>query len=580
MRNPLRRYAVPIVLFLCLLATFSYFHHLAGGWNVNTRLALVYAIVDQGTLAIDSYHDTPGMSYMMTGDKAVYGGHYYCDKSPALSFMGLPVYYLLYQAREQFGFWDDAVHRVWFQRTRYLMRLFAVSIPAALLGVLLWAFAVRFGLRDEAAFAVSVAIMLGTVISGYAALFYPYLPASLCTMAAWWLALPPSDGWREAGGGSDAPEIGRGLRMFWIGLLIGLAWYLDLTSGLAGMALVAYTLWQTRHHAVPVWKAAVGGILPIIAFYTYTYWIFNEFAIPYKFEVDDLFREEMAKGFQGIHLPTFTIFYYLTLHPFKSVFFYSPVLVLVPFGIWAALRETRFVRWRVETLVVLFVMVSYLLYNSGYYMWWGGWAAGPRLLCPAMPFAVLPLAIWLREDRPARRILFGLFLGASVFWNFLILAVDPQIPTASTPPSCSKPPSPTTWPRPSSPASSRSSITAMSRSTSATCFSISTASGPSPPSPSSGSPPPSGSSPVPPRGRRPKCPDLAPLTSESGAEPRQVQGPGNMFPGGRFAGQSPPTRECFIAWQRNVKDSGGPVNPAPRHSPRPPFCVLPPLVLQ
>ena len=44
------------------------FHQTGTGWNVNSRMALVFAIVDRGTFAIDAY-DSPDQA-LATMDKA------------------------------------------------------------------------------------------------------------------------------------------------------------------------------------------------------------------------------------------------------------------------------------------------------------------------------------------------------------------------------------------------------------------------------------------------------------------------------------------------------------------------------
>ena len=52
-------------------------------WNVNARMALVFAIVEHGTFAIDGYdgeHDA-----FPTMDKAAYNGHFYSDKAIGVS---------------------------------------------------------------------------------------------------------------------------------------------------------------------------------------------------------------------------------------------------------------------------------------------------------------------------------------------------------------------------------------------------------------------------------------------------------------------------------------------------------------
>src|SRR5262245_7054529 len=65
-----------------LFASYAYFYQ-AGGWNQNSRFALVRAILERHTLQIDAYQ-------LHTGDRAVFEGHYYSDKAPGQSLMALP----------------------------------------------------------------------------------------------------------------------------------------------------------------------------------------------------------------------------------------------------------------------------------------------------------------------------------------------------------------------------------------------------------------------------------------------------------------------------------------------------------
>lgn len=43
-------------------------------------------------------------------------------------------------------------------------------------------------------------------------------------------------------------------------------------------------------------------------------------------------------------------------------------------------------RYRYEAILAMWVVGSYLVIMSGYYMWWGGWALGPRHIVPVLPF--------------------------------------------------------------------------------------------------------------------------------------------------------------------------------------------------
>ena len=64
-------------LLVLLFASYAYFYQ-AGGWNQNSRFALVRAITQERVLSIDRF------AYS-TGDKAAFRGHFYSDKAPGLA---------------------------------------------------------------------------------------------------------------------------------------------------------------------------------------------------------------------------------------------------------------------------------------------------------------------------------------------------------------------------------------------------------------------------------------------------------------------------------------------------------------
>ena len=63
--------AAGIPLFVAAVVSMSAVDHPKTGWGVNTRLALVFAVVDEGRLTIDSYHRRPPTQ---TSDKAFHRG--------------------------------------------------------------------------------------------------------------------------------------------------------------------------------------------------------------------------------------------------------------------------------------------------------------------------------------------------------------------------------------------------------------------------------------------------------------------------------------------------------------------------
>src|SRR3954452_8311500 len=64
-----------------LLVSYAYFYQ-AGGWNQNSRFAMIRAILERHTLQIDAYQ-------LHTGDRALWRGHYYTDKAPGASLVAL-----------------------------------------------------------------------------------------------------------------------------------------------------------------------------------------------------------------------------------------------------------------------------------------------------------------------------------------------------------------------------------------------------------------------------------------------------------------------------------------------------------
>jgi len=96
-----------------------------------------------------------------------------------------------------------------------------------------------------------------------------------------------------------------------------------------------------------------------------------------------------------------------------GLLWFTPWIVLVPLAL------VRF--WKVRRLecaLSLAILLEGVLFFACYVEWHGGWAYGPRLLVPCLPFAALPLVVlfeqW-RQNRAAARIVFATLAVASVF---------------------------------------------------------------------------------------------------------------------------------------------------------------------
>ncbi|MGH2458847.1 MAG: hypothetical protein ACRDIY_08265, partial [Chloroflexota bacterium] len=70
--------------------------------------------------------------------------------------------------------------------------------------------------------------------------------------------------------------------------------------------------------------------------------------------------------------------------PGKSIFVYTPLLLLVPFFAWSFAR--RFPSF--AALLGAIIAIHLVLYGS-WWVWWGAWAWGPRFIVPVLPLIAL-----------------------------------------------------------------------------------------------------------------------------------------------------------------------------------------------
>jgi hypothetical protein len=92
---------------------------------------------------------------------------------------------------------------------------------------------------------------------------------------------------------------------------------------------------------------------------------------------------------RGFSTPLWVGLYGYLFTPGRSVFLYSPPLIL---GILAFGRFFR--QYRSEAFLFVGIVLTYLVIYSTFGYWAGGWSWGPRYLLPIVPFLTLPVAYW------------------------------------------------------------------------------------------------------------------------------------------------------------------------------------------
>jgi hypothetical protein len=363
-----------LVVFVALFVTYGYFLH-DPGWNGNSRLDLVFALVQEGRLTIDSFHDKPGTD---TGDKSFYNGHYYSDKAIGTAILGAIVYLPLY--------WIGQVlkHPGSLLYTRYLITLGAVGLPSAFAGSLIYLVSKHISQSKCRAYVVTMAIALGSMSLPFSTVFFEHQLAASVLFIAFFIILRSR---------LDPQQCSTASTLL-VGLLLGFALITSYTTAIIVVPLALYYLcvvWNLRVFHRPTLIAApiIGGLIPLVIYLGYNIAVFGApFSNAYSYLARDDFRLGMSQGVMGITWPKGVVLYYITFHPIRGLFLQSPVVIVALYGWYFMFKEKFF---RMEAILSAWALVGYLVMNSGYYLWWGGWTFGPRHLIPMLPFLAFPL---------------------------------------------------------------------------------------------------------------------------------------------------------------------------------------------
>jgi len=381
----------PLLIAALLLLSYAYVLPRWADWSQTSRLALVRALIEQGTVRIDAYVDT-------TGDYALFEGHAYSDKAPGPALLAAPVYALALATASLpplDGLLDRLAHssafgdtleaggggieaeRVTLAFAHYVIVAVVVALPAALAGAVLdWL--LRRWFRPQAALLGALGYGLATSVAAYAGNFYSHALVASLAIFAWALIERAADR-----GGNDPAGLLLG------GLLLGLAIISEYPAALVAAVLGLYAMYRCG------WRAAAwlttGAVPALAALVAYDLAAFGT-PWPVGYAHSELWKEQHETGFFSLTYPSLPALWGLLGGRFRGLFARAPWLSLALPGIVLWWRSGRH---RAQLAVTLLAASCLILVYSASRMWWGGFAAGPRYIVAAIPFLALPAVAWL-----------------------------------------------------------------------------------------------------------------------------------------------------------------------------------------
>ena len=389
-----------VALFVLLFASYAYFYQ-AGGWNQNSRFALVRAITNEHTLNIDPFSNA-------TGDKAFFDGHYYSDKAPGLALAAVPAIAVVRPVLHAVG--GDPETYAGIALLSFLATVFTASLMTAAAGVALFSLCVELGASEGGALFAAITFALGTPIWTLATIFIGHAFSAALLVIAFRTAL-------RIGAGDEQQDRRWGAL---VGLGAGWATITDFPAAVPAVLLAIVTAW----HAWPLGRRRALRILGVMTvsalacagvLMVYQYACFGSpFHIAYSSEST---YPGMEQGVFGVSTPKIIRLRRILFGEYRGLLPLAPTLIVAPIGLILMIANATSARLdgvlrnraRIAAIVASIIAVYFILLNASYAYWEGGWSYGPRHAAPAIPFLCVGLAaLWTSAPRLVRALLAAL----------------------------------------------------------------------------------------------------------------------------------------------------------------------------
>lgn len=382
-------------LFLIMLLTFAIFSHWVG-YNENSRVNLTGAILEDGEISIQKYHNN-------TVDKALINDRYYSDKPPGSSLAAIPAYAA---HKKIFGTGILAENNDFL---KFMVVVSVSSIAGASTIVLLYLLQIELGMGRKKS-------LLLAPLLGFSSLIFPYSTTFHGRMLGGFILLLATYIWVRKRGSFDNTFF------FIFPLLLGLG-----TSTAYPVAIPAFffsllllrELWEKKAFT----SYLVGGLLGLSPLMIYNTLIFGhpfDLAIFYNtIDPETAKAAEEALVNTAILEPRLIgvviLWFNMLFDPGIGLFWMFPVYVIGMLGMTSLWRKDRkLVVVAVASLFTTVLLISTLDFKQGAYF-------GDRILLPSSLLVLLGAGCYInsidRTDK-AKILLVSILLGLSIVFSF------------------------------------------------------------------------------------------------------------------------------------------------------------------
>jgi len=266
-----------------------------------------------------------------------------------------------------------------------------VTIATALA---LYIFVEWLGYRARTAFAAALIYGLMTFAFVYAKTLYVEPLAGLLLLLALMLM------YRDQGRGSTGKLAAAGLML---GLMVGTNMIYAVLLGIFGLYVLSVAI--RRRSLMPALAFGIPAALCLAVILGFNWARFGSpLSTGYELGAGEDFSHPFIEGMYG-----------LLISPYRGIFWYNPVLLLVIPGAWWMRKHGRLV----AALLGLALLQCALF--ASWWSWGGGAAWGPRFLIPAIPLLVICLAEVIERAWSSRWLFVGLGVLAVFSFGIQIL---------------------------------------------------------------------------------------------------------------------------------------------------------------